>query len=191
MPRPRSEPTGSPGQSAHPGAPSPWAPQAPTEPGTSQPPDAPPDYTPAPGWTPAEEDNEDEEEPEDEVWPHQPAAAWPPQRIPTQRQPYEPPPVQPPPVRPPERRSSATAWWIAIGIIVVALAVAAGVLVGLNLARRGAGAHGAACNDRPVLRTTAPVVERAAKDIGTEIGGCSRVRITPPGPARTQAELPE
>ncbi|MET7421749.1 hypothetical protein [Dactylosporangium sp. NPDC005555] len=33
--------------------------------------------------------------------------------------------------------SSATAWWIAAGVIVVALAVAAGILVGLNLGRRG------------------------------------------------------
>ncbi|MDG6104772.1 hypothetical protein Daura_05525 [Dactylosporangium aurantiacum] len=33
--------------------------------------------------------------------------------------------------------SSTTAWWIAAGVIVVALAVAAGILVGLNLAQRG------------------------------------------------------
>jgi hypothetical protein len=39
--------------------------------------------------------------------------------------------------------SSATAWWIAAGVIVVALAVAAGILVGLSLARRD-GASGAA-----------------------------------------------
>ena len=39
--------------------------------------------------------------------------------------------------------SSATAWWIAVGVIVVALAVAAGILVGLNLAQRS-GPPGAA-----------------------------------------------
>ncbi|MEU0559760.1 hypothetical protein [Dactylosporangium sp. NPDC006015] len=46
---------------------------------------------------------------------------------------------------PPGRMSSTTAWWIAVGVVVVALAVAAGVLVGLNLARRGSpsGAAGA------------------------------------------------
>ncbi|UWZ37718.1 hypothetical protein Drose_05455 [Dactylosporangium roseum] len=153
-------------------------PQAPAEPGPSEPPDAPLYYTPAPGWPSADEnDEEDAEEPEGEVWTPQPAAAWPPQRIPRQRQPYEPPPVQPPPVRPPERRSSGTAWWIAIGIIVVALAVAAGVLVGLNLARRDSGAHGAAC-DRPAPHPT-------------EIGGCDRSRIIPPGPAHALAKPTE
>ncbi|MEV4131547.1 hypothetical protein AB0J72_05220 [Dactylosporangium sp. NPDC049742] len=48
-------------------------------------------------------------------------------------------------VQAPGRMSSTTAWWIAVGVVIVALAVAAGVLVGLNLARRGSpsGAAGA------------------------------------------------
>ena len=46
----------------------------------------------------------------------------------------------PPSVRLPAQPSSVsrtTAWWIAAGVIVVALAVAAGILVGRSLARRG------------------------------------------------------
>jgi hypothetical protein len=41
------------------------------------------------------------------------------------------------------RKSSATAWWIAIGVIIVALAVAAGVLIGLSLAQRHDAGNGA------------------------------------------------
>jgi hypothetical protein len=66
-----------------------------------------------------------------------PAAVAPPQRRRSARQSPEPVPAP--------GMSSATAWWIAVGVIVVALAVAAGVLVGLNLAQRSgpAGASGA------------------------------------------------
>jgi len=38
--------------------------------------------------------------------------------------------------QPPRRASSATAWWIAVGVIIVALGIAAGILVGLSLAQR-------------------------------------------------------
>jgi hypothetical protein len=67
--------------------------------------------------------------------------------------------------------SSATAWWIAVGVIVVALAVAAGILVGLHLARRApAGAAGAACDGRPALHLAtgpqfAPDAAGTAKNI--------------------------
>ncbi|WP_432835516.1 hypothetical protein [Dactylosporangium sp. CA-092794] len=96
----------------------------------------------------------------------------------------------PPGVPPPDLeagRSSATAWWIAVGVIIVALAVAAGVLVGLSLAARGeaaSGAAGATCGGREVLRTTvsptlAPVVEQAAADIGANpAGGCKLIAVT-------------
>lgn len=89
-------------------------------------------------------------------------AQAPPARVPAQ------PPAAPPTI------SSTTAWWIAAGVIIVALAVAAGILVGLNLARRGpAGAAGATCGPE-----FAPVVERAAQDVGAELDGCKLVRVT-------------
>ncbi|MFF5226313.1 hypothetical protein [Dactylosporangium sp. NPDC000521] len=98
------------------------------------------------------------------------------------QQPLERPPAPRavPAAPPPDRMSSTTAWWIAVGVVVVALAVAAGVLVGLNLARRGSpsGAAGATCGGPAALRLAtgpefAPAVERAA----TNIGGCEPVRV--------------
>ncbi|HTJ32184.1 MAG TPA: hypothetical protein VL738_03045 [Dactylosporangium sp.] len=115
---------------------------------------------------------------------------WPPE--PRRRDWAVPPPVEPPAVPQADEakgRSSATAWWIAVGVIIVALAVAAGVLVGLSLAARGgeqpaSGAAGATCGGREVLRTTAapeiaPAVEQAAADIGAnQAGGCKLVAVT-------------
>ncbi|WP_433056845.1 hypothetical protein [Dactylosporangium sp. CS-033363] len=79
-----------------------------------------------------------------------------------------------------------------MGVVIVALAVAAGVAVGLNLASRSgeskddnkAGAAGTSCGGRGVLRTAvtpelAPVVERAAADIGAnQQGGCQLIAVT-------------
>ncbi|MFC5003575.1 hypothetical protein ACFPIJ_37855 [Dactylosporangium cerinum] len=45
-------------------------------------------------------------------------------------------PRQTVPASAPAQVSSTTAWWIAAGVIIVALAVAAGILVGLSLAQR-------------------------------------------------------
>ncbi|WP_426510312.1 vWA domain-containing protein [Dactylosporangium sp. McL0621] len=116
---------------------------------------------------------------------------WPP--APTQHdwKPAPPPPPPAPPAPKPEHRSG-TRWWVAVGVVIVALAVAAGVAVGLNLASRSgtghpegaAGAAGTTCGGREVLRATvtpelAPVVERAAADIGVnQPGGCQLVAVT-------------
>ncbi|GAA2346268.1 hypothetical protein [Dactylosporangium salmoneum] len=135
-------------------------------------------------WTPEPRREEWTPEPRREEWTPEPRREeWTPP--PTERR-----PTVAPAGPPPERRSSATSWWIAIGVIIVALAVAAGVLVGLSLAARGgsagqpAGAAGASCGGREVLRATvapelAPAVEQAAADIGAnQIGGCKLVAVT-------------
>ncbi|WP_327006154.1 hypothetical protein OHA72_01955 [Dactylosporangium sp. NBC_01737] len=70
----------------------------------------------------------------DDRQPHLPARE-PAPRQPVPQQPAQRPPRRVPAIEPPQV-SSATAWWIAAGVIVVALAVAAGILVGLSLARR-------------------------------------------------------
>ena len=164
-------------------------------------------------WAPDDEDEEYAEEdpyaPVEDVPPAPPARTgaesgetwrpplhpreWPPEPARRNWQPtVASPPVEAPEVPPPERpdkRSSATAWWIAVGVIIVALAVAAGVLVGLSLAARhgerpAGSAAGATCGGRAVLRTTAapeiaPAVEQAAADIGANSsGGCTLVAVT-------------
>jgi hypothetical protein len=93
----------------------------------------------------------------------------------------------------PPRVSSATAWWIAVGVIVVALAVAAGILVGLHLARRGpADAAGATCDGRPAPHLAAgsqfapdttgaakdTTTTGAAKDTAAGRDGCGRAPVT-------------
>ncbi|GGM75761.1 hypothetical protein ACFFX1_47150 [Dactylosporangium sucinum] len=177
VPRPRSERTGPPGQPTHPVAPSPWAPTASNAPatpaapsrpeqGTHHPPtlaepheahpiEAPVYYARASEWTarpsPWATPDRDDDAFEDEEFAIAPAEVMPP-----------PPPAQIPEHLPrqrvpaPKQRASATAWWVAVGVIIVALAVAAGVLVGLRLAAQHAatGAEGeAAVRDpaRPVL----------------------------------------
>jgi hypothetical protein len=115
-----------------------------------------------------------------EVWTPLPALRdRPPLELPRQRGPAPAPaqavpmPGKAPP--PPGRKSSATAWWIAAGVVIVALAVAAGILVGLSLAQRhsGTGVPGATCNGHPVLRATVtPVIEQAAGEIGAHQGAC-------------------
>ncbi|MEV8514070.1 hypothetical protein [Dactylosporangium sp. NPDC051484] len=82
-----------------------------------------------------------------------------------------------PPTHDAGERSRATAWWIAIGVIIVGLAVAAGVLVGLRLAARAghgpSGAAGATGGGHAALRITA---ERVAAGIGAgPSGGCEPV----------------
>ncbi|MFG2036478.1 hypothetical protein [Dactylosporangium sp. NPDC048998] len=77
-------------------------------------------------------------------------------------------------------RSSATAWWIAVGVIIVALAVAAGVLVGLRLAARAGqepnGAAEATCGWREVQRTA--VAPEPASAVEQAAGGCGLVAVT-------------
>jgi hypothetical protein len=197
------------------GRPSPWAPAEEDEYGEEDPyapaeelPPPPPAHTDA---RPADEGPADDEVPAaseqaqaaggdwlpplfPQEWPPEPAREeWtplaPPEErgIPAQRRigPSGAPAVPPPGTS--AQRSSATAWWIATGVIIVALAVAAGILVGLSLAARGGGEDGAAgatCGGRKVLRTAvtpefAPVVERAATDIGADpAGGCRLIAIT-------------
>jgi hypothetical protein len=72
--------------------------------------------------------------------------------------------------------SSTTAWWIAAGVIVVALAVAAGILVGLSLARRGGGSPDG----------TAGALSGTAGALGGATGG--RTAATA-GPASAMAKI--
>lgn len=177
VPRPGPEP---------PPAPSPWAPAAYGER------DEPPqeyhgDEAAADEWLPPLYPQEWPPEPAREEWmplpppPRQRPAAIPAQRVGGIGAPAVPPPQNA------DERPSATRWWIAIGVVIVALAVAAGVLVGLRLAAHeggSSGAAGAACGGREVLRVAvapelAPVVERAAADIGAApAGGCRLVAVT-------------
>ncbi|MEV6931264.1 hypothetical protein AB0M46_43165 [Dactylosporangium sp. NPDC051485] len=152
----------------------------------------PPRYTP-----PAEERAKAEEERPQPLYPQE----WPPQPrredwasepqreewLPEPRREEwapEPHPAGAPAGPPPQHRSSATAWWIAIGVIIVALAVAAGVLVGLSLAARGgsadspAGAAGASCGGREVLRVTVAPGHAAAGIGANQAGGCRLVAVT-------------
>ncbi|MFC4043131.1 hypothetical protein ACFO1B_32275 [Dactylosporangium siamense] len=62
--------------------------------------------------------------------------AAPRQATPRQATPKQATPKQGAPTSASSQVSSATAWWIAAGVIIVALAVAAGILVGLSLAQR-------------------------------------------------------
>jgi Ca-activated chloride channel family protein len=191
VPRPRPpEPAEWPPTSPPAAAPSPWAPAAPQD-------DAAPTHHPQASewtersspWAPADDD-EYSEYPEEYAQEGPYPQEWPPE--PTRSEWTPTPSAEAPAVPPPEdgeKRSSATAWWVAVGVIIVALAVAAGVLVGLSLAARGGerptnGAAGDTCGGREVLRTTvapeiAPAVEQAAVDIGANpSGGCKLVAIT-------------
>jgi Ca-activated chloride channel homolog len=85
-------------------------------------------------------------------------------------------------------------WWIAAGAVVLAMAIAAGILVGVHLARRGDDSDaGATCGGRPVLRVTvtpefADIVNDAAQDVG-DIGTCSLILVQPEPVTRTLTEL--
>ncbi|MER7006643.1 hypothetical protein ABT297_26870 [Dactylosporangium sp. NPDC000555] len=190
--------------SADPGSadPSTWAPVTPGGDPPAQPPEAPRprDRARSPEWTerPAEDDEEDASAPVakggggdrggDHWLPPLYPREWPPLPQPEDRR------VEIPSTRwagPLEasaapathdagERSAANAWWIAVGVIVVGLAVAAGVLVGLRLAARAgqhpSGAAGAGSGGRAALLTT---VERAAAGIETgPSGGCGPVTVT-------------
>jgi hypothetical protein len=173
--------------------PSPWAPQ---------------DYSAEPAWTPAHAAPEPEAEPEPEPEPepavetepkseaiHGDPPTWPPERHVVSLAPAHPgfPPLPqpirqgPPPIAPAATNSSRS-WWIAAGIVVLALGIAAGTLVGLNFAARDRiDASGSTCGGQPVLRVAAapefaPLVELAAKDLGGAPIGCSLVTVAAQDP---------
>jgi Ca-activated chloride channel family protein len=101
-------------------------------------------------------------------------------------------PPTPPPPRP--ERSNARSWWLAIGAVIVAIGIAAGILLGLNFAHRsGSSGAGATCGGHPVLRVAvapdfAPVVRQAARDLGGS-AGCQVVTVSAQEPADTLTGL--
>jgi hypothetical protein len=102
---------------------------------------------------------------------------------------------------PPPRKSSASGrrWWVAIGATILAAAIAAGALVGLNLASRSANKEpaslaGASCGGKPVLTVAvapefASVVEKASAAIPGAADGCSMVKVAAQEPAATLSQL--
>jgi Ca-activated chloride channel family protein len=98
---------------------------------------------------------------------------------------------------------SRRGWWVTAGVIMLAIAIAGGVLIGVRLASRSdsvnSTAAGATCGGQPVLRVVAapefvPVVEAALKGLGggasaSPAGGCSMVQVAAQEPAATLSEL--
>jgi Ca-activated chloride channel family protein len=105
---------------------------------------------------------------------------------------------------PPPKKSSASGrrWWVAIGATILAAAIAAGALVGLNLASRSensenkqpASLAGASCGGKPVLTVAvapefASIVEKAAAAIKGAGDGCTPVKVAKQEPATTLGQL--
>ena len=108
-----------------------------------------------------------------------------------------PPRIAPPP--PKKSSSSGRKWFVALGAAILAIAIAGGALIGLNLASRSddrqpGSLAGASCGGKPVLTVAvapefAAIVEKAAAAMQGAAQGCSPVKVAAQEPAVTLSQL--